>query len=66
MIKGGNHKLVVALGGSRPDPDAVSDDIKSFIDDYSKSFPETNPTRHRHRHRPTNCHFIIVHYVSFH
>ena len=47
-------------------PDAVSDDIKSFIDDYSKSFPETNPTRHRHRHRPTNCHFIIVHYVSFH
>jgi len=48
MIKGGNHKLVVALGGSRPDPDAVSDDIKSFIDDYSKSHPDQSKSRMRY------------------
>ena len=39
LIKGGNHKLVVALEGNRPDAAAVKEEISTFIDTYAKSHP---------------------------
>lgn len=48
MLKGGNHKLVVALGGSKPDPEKVSQDVKGFIEEYAKSHPEMNKSRMRY------------------
>ena len=39
LIKGGNHKLVVALGGARPDPAAVKRDIEAFEAAYAASHP---------------------------
>ena len=37
LIKGGNHKLVVALDGNRPDAAAVRKDIDEFVDTYAAS-----------------------------
>jgi len=37
LIKGGNHKLVVALEGNRPDAAAVKKDIKTFVETYRRS-----------------------------
>jgi len=37
LIKGGNHKLVVALEGNRPDAAAVKKDMAEFVDTYAAS-----------------------------
>jgi len=37
LIKGGNHKLVVALGGAQPDPTKVARDLEEFTEEYAKS-----------------------------
>lgn len=37
LIKGGNHKLVVALNGNRPDAAAVRKDMDEFVDTYAAS-----------------------------
>lgn len=37
MVKGGNHKLVVSVGGKRPDAEAVSADIKQFMEEYART-----------------------------
>jgi len=37
LVKGGNHKLVVALGGDKPDPAAVKADIEDFVEAYAAS-----------------------------
>jgi len=39
LIKGVNHKLVVALGGARPDAAAVKADVDSFMATYAASHP---------------------------
>lgn len=45
MIKGGNHKLVVALNGARPDGEKVNEDIRKFIDTYSASHENVRTNR---------------------
>ena len=42
LIKGGNHKLVVALGGAKPDPVSIAADIDAFMDAYAASHPNVS------------------------
>lgn len=39
LIKGGNHKLVVSVGGARPTPEAVRLDVDAFSSAYAATHP---------------------------
>jgi len=39
LIKGGNHKLVVSVGGFRPSAESVTADVDAFRESYSATHP---------------------------
>lgn len=45
MIKGGNHKLVVALSGSTPDKDKTDADVQDFMNSYSATHENVRSQR---------------------